>query len=236
MKYYKKKVLLVLSIFILILVSSVYAEVKTKASQSLQPGNLRINNILIPYPIVDCFTNKCADIAIGVNGEPVGIDFSKGIYGDGVVDTYDYTSFKTYNDICEGQDADYYEDIDFDGDGCIRTDEEDSDNRCMLEWLNKETDCSSGSGAQLAGAGEAVLQSALESRIRDSITSGRAYLDFCYSMDKNLNTWDNFISDVKNKKNSFDNFIQSLSGSQCTSSPQRISCSEEGNEIVLQAE
>ena len=246
MKYYKKKVLLVLSILIFILVSSVYAEVKTKVGENkLEPGSLLINGVLIPYKaipslsgilVADCFTNKCADIAIGVNGEPVGIDFSKGIYGDGVVDTYDYTSFKTYNDICEGQDADYYEDIDFDGDGCIRTDEEDSDNRCMLEWLNKETDCSSGSGAQLAGAGEAVLQSALESRIRDSITSGRAYLDFCYSMDKNLNTWDNFISDVKNKKNSFDNFIQSLSGSQCTSSPQRISCSEEGNEIVLQAE
>src|SRR3989344_6735165 len=100
MKYYKKKVLLVLSIFILILVSSVYAEVKTKASQSLQPGNLRINDILIPYLTVDCFTDKCADIAKIADGEVIGIYPDKGIFGDGIVDSTDLLAFASYDGIC----------------------------------------------------------------------------------------------------------------------------------------
>ena len=50
MKGYTKKGLLVLSIFILILVSSVYAEVKQKVGENkLEPGSLLINGILIPY-------------------------------------------------------------------------------------------------------------------------------------------------------------------------------------------
>ena len=148
MKGYTKKGLLVLSIFILILVSSVYAEVKTKASQSLQPGNLRINDILIPYLTVDCFTDKCADIAKIADGEVIGIYPDKGIFGDGIVDSTDLLAFASYDGICN-KDNSYYDKIDFDNDGCI--DLHGKDYSCMLEWLNKETDCSS-AGTQLAAA------------------------------------------------------------------------------------